>query len=324
VGLTLFVGDCDSTVATQAKSFDPSAYLVDFSNYKKFLEQHDQAVTTYTSAADLPKITQTEAVFYQVLHKADVIYYCPPTQWSDHTGEFSLQNMKQITEYFLYLVHSEKNNVQGFDPSTYTTSSYLKLQNKRKSNNQAQLWIAGCSVTAGVGVAPDKRFAGLVAENFGGQFVDLSRPGSSIEFAADQILRSDLQPGDVVIWGLTSEYRALVWNRKKVESDSINPYTFDYHNSNKADDIVDETRLFKAVISYAQVENFCQKIGVHLIAIPIICSEALQLILHDRAGYYQLPYRAGYLDLGSDNVHPGPAQHQWYADHVNNILKKWA
>jgi len=324
MSIALFVGDCDSTVASQATNFDSSAYLVDFSNYKEFLEKNNQDITAYTSAADLPKITQTEAVFYQVLQKADVIYYCPPTKWSDYTDEFTLQNMKQITEYFLYLIHLEKNNVQGFGLSEYANNSYLNLQNKRrKSNNQTQLWIAGCSVTAGLGVNPDKRFATLVAKNFGGQFVDLSKGGSSIEFAADQILRSDLQQGDVVLWGLTSEYRALIWNRKKMQSDAINPYTFDYQNTNKADDIVDETRLFKAVISYSQVENFCQKIGAKLIAIPIICSEALQLMLHAHECYYQIPYMPCYLDLGSDNQHPGPKHHQWYADQINNILNKW-
>ncbi len=320
MSITLFVGDCDSTVAEQATGFDPSAYLVDFSNYKKFLEQDSLEVTAYTSLADLPKITETESVFYQVLQKADVIYYCPPKKWSDYTDEFALQNMQQLTEYFLYLMHRQKNNVQGLALLKYKKNSYLKLQSKRKSNDQAQLWIAGCSVTAGVGVDPDQRFAVLIAENFGGQFVDLAKAGSSIEFAADQILRSDIRNGDWVIWGLTSEYRALIWDQKSDQGTSINSCTFDYKRTNKADDIVEETRLYKAVISYSQVENFCQKIGARLIAIPIICSEALQLMLHDHECYYQIPYMPCFLDLGSDNLHPGPKHHQWIAEQINYFI----
>ena len=169
-------------------------------------------------------------------------------------------------------------------------STLVKLKSKRKSDDQAQLWIAGCSVTAGVGVNPDQRFAVLIAENFGGQFVDLAKGGSSIEFATDQILRSNIRNGDWVIWGLTSEYRALIWDRKSDQDASFTSYTFDYKRTNKADDVVDETRLYKAVISYSQVENFCKKVGAHLIAVPIICSEALQLLLHDHDSYYQLPY----------------------------------
>lgn len=320
--ITLFVGDCTEGLAEHAKAFDNLAYLVDSSNYKNFLAHAQLDSTVYTSAADLPKITKTECAFFQVLQKADKIYYCPPAIWSDHQDEFSLQNIQQITEYFLYLLQREKNNVQGLDLSKYKQTEYLKLTNVRTSNNK-QLWVAGCSITAGVGVADNERYPSIISKLFDGKFVDLSRPGSSIEFAADQILRSDIRPGDIVVWGLTSEYRALIWDRKFQSSASINPYTFDYINTNRADDIVDETRLYRAAIAFAQVENFCQKVGAHLIAIPVICSEALQLILHDHAGYYQLPYRAGFLDLGSDNLHPGPAQHQWYADHINNILKTW-
>lgn len=321
MSITLFVGDCDSTVAEQATEFDSSAYLVDFSNYKKFLEQDNLDVTAYTSAADLPKITKTECVFYEVLKKADVIYYCPPATWSDHTDEFTLQNLQQLTEYFLYLLQREKNNVQGLDLSEYTNNSYLKLKSKRKSDDQAQLWIAGCSVTAGVGVNPDQRFAVLIAENFDGQFVDLAKAGSSIEFATDQILRSNIRNSDWVIWGLTSEYRALIWDRKSDQGTSLTSYTFDFKRTNKADDVVDETRLYKAVISYSQVENFCKKVGAHLIAVPIICSEALQLLLHDHDSYYQLPYMPCFLDLGSDNLHPGPKYHQWIAEQINHFIQ---
>ena len=321
MSITLFVGDCDSALAKKATDFDSTAYLIEFSNYKKFLELDNLDVTVYTSAADLPKITLTEAVFYQVLLKADIIYYCPPTRWSDQVDEFVLQNMQQMTEYFLYQVHRQKNNVHGLDLSKYTNNSYLKLQNIRKPNDQVQLWIAGCSVTAGVGVDPDQRFAVLVAQNFGEHFVDLSKGGSSIEFAADQILRSDIHQHDLVIWGLTSEYRAPIWNRKKMQSDSLCPYTFDYKKTNQADDIVDETRLFKAVISYFQVKNFCQKIGARLLVIPILCSEALQLMLHNDECYYQIAYRPGFLDLGSDNAHPGPKHHHWLADQINYFIE---
>lgn len=321
MSVTLFVGDCTKDLARHATSFNSSAFLVDFDNYKKFLTHSESNLVAYTSFADLPKITNKECVFYQVLNHADKIHYHPPEIWSDHSDEFSLQNMQQITEYFLYLINSEKKNVQGLDLSKYNSTPYLKLQDIRKIN-QRQLWLAGCSVSAGVGVEPNQRYAQIIADRFNLRVSDLSRGGSSLEFAADQILRSDIQKDDVVLWGLTSEYRALIWNRKTSLSSSINPYNFDYHYTNRADDIADETRLFKAVTCYFQVRNFCQKVGATLIAIPILCSEALQLLLHSDEYYYQLPYSPCYLDVGSDNSHPGPKQHQWYAEQINNILEK--
>jgi hypothetical protein len=320
--VTLFVGDCTEEVSTHAKNLDKLAYLVDSSNYKNFLYQTDCNITAYTSFADLPKITQTENVFYKVLQKADMIYYCPPKIWSDHTDEFTLENQQQITEYFLSLLSDERNNVQGLDLSRYKNNFYLKLQDLRKSADSLQLWVAGCSVTRGVGVDIKEKYSTKIAQFFAGEFSDLSQGGSSIEFSADQILRSNVCQGDIVVWGLTSEYRALVWDRELNASSSVNPYCFDYNITNKADDIVDETRLYKATIAFAQVENFCEKIGAKLIAIPILCSEALQLLLRDHKCYYQLPYLPCFLDLGSDNLHPGSLQHQWYADQISNIFQK--
>jgi hypothetical protein len=321
MSITLFVGDCTKDLGTQAKDFDSSAFLVEFGNYKKFLTHSESNLVAYTSFADLPKITDQECVFFQVLNHADNIHYCPPEIWSDHSDEFRLQNTQQITEYFLHLIHSEKKNVQGLDLSKYKLNPYLKLRDTRKTN-QRQLWLAGCSITAGVGVQTTQRYAQIIADEFDLCVSDLSRGGSSLEFATDQILRSDIRKDDVVLWGLTSEYRALIWDRKTSNSDTIHPYKFDYHNTNQADDIADETRLFKAVTCYFQVRNFCQKLDAILVTIPLICSEALQLLLHSDEHYYQLPYRPCYLDLGSDRVHPGPKQHQWYADQIKNILEK--
>lgn len=319
--ITLFVGDCDKNLADTAKSFDSSARLVDCANYKSFLSSSDPDITVYTSGADLPKVTVDECVFYQVLNKADKIVYCPPQVWSDHTVEFSITSLKQITEYFLYLVQKEKRNVQGLDLSEYTTSTYLNLLDTRKSRSGTQFWIAGCSITSGVGVDPTQKFSEKISEYFGMPFSDLSEPGSSIEFAADQILRSDIRGGDIVIWGITSEYRATIWNRKLSAPKTFTPFRFDM-KTNQADNIVDETRLYKALITICEVENYCNKIGATLVAVPILCSEALQLLLHKRKCYYQIPYMPGYLDLGTDNLHPGPRHHQWYADQIINILEK--
>jgi hypothetical protein len=319
--VTLFVGDCTEYLADVAKQHDPLAYLIDFSNYKEYLNSSNTNIIAYTSFSDLPKISKTQTVFYDVLNRADKIYYRPPVVWSDHTDEFNLQNQKHITEYFLYLINRVKNNVQGLDITSYTDSAYLKLQDQRTTDTR-QLWVAGCSITAGVGVEVDEKFSVKIANNFNNVFLDLSKGGSSLEFAADQILRSDIRVGDFVVWGLTSEYRAPFWDRVSQRCLAVNPYNFDHKKTNRADSIVDETRLYKAVVVYNQVANFCNKIGAHLIAIPIICSEHLQLILHQHPNYYQLPYQAVPVDFGNDNLHPGPKQHQLYADQINAIIKK--
>ena len=200
--ITLFVGDCNEDLACKAKEFDSSAYLIDFSNFQNYLELPRSDVTGYTSFADLLKISQTRNVFYEVLQKADHIHYCPPEVWSDYDPEFTLQNQQQITEYFLYLIDAEKNNVVGLDLSKYLSTPYKNLKSCRDSDQPSQLWVAGCSITAGVGVDDHQKFSNLIAQTFfKGKFFDLSNPGSSLSFAADQILRSDIRPGDFVFLG---------------------------------------------------------------------------------------------------------------------------
>ena len=322
MAINLFIGDSDYNLSFEAKKFSKDAYLVDFSNFENFLSSTFDEVTVYTSMGDLPRISQTRCVFYEIIKKADKIYYCPPKRWSDFSNEFTLHCGKTMTEYFLYLINQEKNNVNGLNISHYSNTSYLKLVNVPSALDR-NFWVTGCSNTRGAAIDRNLRFAQLIADKrFGGTMVDLSKGGSSLEFQADQLLRSDIQAGDIVLWGLTSEYRSVFWDRPNNDPRSINPFTFDYKKTNKSDDICDETRLYKAVIVCHQVTNFCKKIGATLVMVPIICSEKLQLLLHNNPCYYQLPYITNFIDYGSDNLHPGPKQHALYADQIDKILEK--
>lgn len=318
--ITLFVGDCTEELADAAKKFDNSAHLIDFSNFDSYLESSDDNITAYTSAADLPKISKDRAVFYEILKKADKIYYRPPQRWSDHDPEFSPISQQRLTEFFLHLTNQEKHNVDGLNLTPYACTPYLSLQDTR-INNESQLWIAGCSFTAGIGVNENERYAVKVAQLFGGKFSDLSKSASSMEYSADQILRSDIRKNDTVVWTLTSEYRAPYWDRDAQEALGINSHSLKVKKTTKADDVTDETRLYKAIISFNQVANFCTKIGARLVAVPnLICTEQLLLLLSTHPCYYQLPYQTKYIDIGNDGEHPGPKHNQWYADQIKKIL----
>lgn len=320
--ITLFVGDCTVDLAIKAQQFDENAYLVDFSNFEKFLLLDTGSdVVAYTSFADLPKISTTRTVFYEVLRHADQIYYAPPNVWSDYKPEFSLQNQERITEYFLYLVNHEKNNVVGLNLEKYKTPPYLALEDSRVTD-RPQLWVSGCSVTAGVGVEQHERFATLIAEKYNLVWSDLAKGSSSIEFQADQLLRSDIRKNDIVLWGVTSEYRATIWSEKDKKITFLNAHKFNHHRTTAADDVCDETRTYKAMISINQVINFCNKIGAQLIIVPILCTENLQLMLQHEPSYYQLPYIVKLLDVGTDGMHPGPAHHRYYAEQIGKIFNK--
>ena len=313
--ITVFVGDSDDSIAIKAKEYDPAAYLVDYSNFEYFLKFDSTAnITVYTAHSDLPKITNDRAVLYEVLKKADVIYYAPPLYWSDQSTDFfSVTSQKSLTLYFLSIINSQKNNVIGLDLEEYQHSKYLAL-NAVRNTNKSVVWSAGCSIANGAGVGINERYSSLVASAISKPLLDLSKSGGSIEYAADQILRSDVRKNDIIIWGLTEEARFPEWDRKKqtVVSGDRNVHT------------LTETRVYKSLTSVHQVINVCNKIGINLILIPIICSENFCLLLSGIKEFYKLPYQTKFVDYGSDNLHPGKKQHQIYSECCLKIISNYA
>jgi hypothetical protein len=306
--ITVFVGDNEERLAILAQKKDPTAWLIDHNNYEKFLSIDPvNDITVYTSYSDLPNITPTRAVFFEILKKADNIFYCPPAKWSDHSDNFSWNGNNSITEYFLYLIASIKNNVAGLQLTYHQNHNYLALTELRKTEER-QIWVAGCSIAHGVGVDQNKKFGTLISNKLDLLVSHLTKTGSSIEWAKDQILRSDVRKNDVVIWGLTQEVRAPLAVNGKVcwETDP--------------NILLNETSLYRAVTSVHQVVNFCKKISAQLILLPIICSEQLQLQIFQLDEYYQLQYRTKFLDFGTDKFHPGPIQHQEWANIICQIL----
>jgi hypothetical protein len=309
--ITVFVGDSDDSIAIRAKKHTADAFLVEHSNFEEFLSSEFSGnVTVYTAHSDLPKITKNRAVLYEVLNKADIIYYSPPVSWSDSDRDFfSETNQQSLTLFFLSIINKQKNNVINFDLSEYTHNPYISLRDSRKTQSEL-LWSAGCSIAHGVGVSKDQRYANLISNNINRPLIDLSLAGSSIEYAADQILRSDIRANDIVVWGLTEETRFSDWNTK------LQQVRYGERNIHS----LTETRIYKSVISVHQVVNFCSKVGATLILIPIICSENFCLLLSGLDNFYQMPYQTKFIDYGDDELHPGPLQHKKYADFLISVI----
>jgi hypothetical protein len=312
--LTLFVGDNTHELADYANLHGVSV-LATNANYKKIIEQSKtKNIVAHTSFSDIGKVTKTESPFYTLLLAADLIEYHPPERWSDHSDTYQLHNMQRITEYYLYDVNLLKKNVTGLTLDHWTKNiKYLQLADTRKTTGQ-NLWISGCSISHGVGIDPNQRYGQLLADSLQLPVNFLTKGGSGIEWAADQLLRSDIQKNDIVVWGLTSEFRAAEWDSTKHSVKNINPYDFEASESGSLAIVSEENRLYKALIAINQVENFCIKIGVKLILFPLLASESLRLHLSNNRCYNENPYLARFVDIGNDGEHPGPKQHQCWAD----------
>jgi hypothetical protein len=211
------------------------------------------------------------------------------------------------------------------------TQKINKLKEKRL-NNDPVLWVAGCSITAGYGVNESNRYGKLLADKLNLPEVLLAKDGSSILYSADQLLRSDIRSNDIVVWGLTNIPRVEIFDTDTTDFRSVAITGYDsidkslqYWNLNYFHSSTQSLLYIRMIL---QVINFCKKVGAKLYLanmlditwFPIIFKETHNFI--DFVKEVDLTCSTTFIDLGTDNQHPGPKQHQYYAEQIFNIIKE--
>jgi hypothetical protein len=231
--------------------------------------------------------------------------------------------MQIWTEQYLTNFFTVKSIV-GFTPvAPLDIDKILGLSAGRTSPGK-QIWSVGCSVTHGIGVDQSQRYGQLIADKTKLPISFLTQPGSSIQWAADQILRSDIQNNDVVIWGLTSNNRFPIFEDNEVGHILANA-KFKTFSADKRKLLIDRLEsdelVYKNITDIYKVINFTKKIGAKLILANLL-DEELPLYLQNQEGFIML-YKLFnvntnniFLDIGSDNIHPGVLTHKWYADQI--------
>jgi hypothetical protein len=315
--ITVYVGDVTEYLSTLCRSIDPGAKLLTQENFANL-----NPGTYYTSVADIGTLLN----FSSVLTQADKIVYAPPQQWSDqHNGQ---SKMQQWSEDYLNIFRFIRQ-VENFDPAVrLQKNTMLQLADQRKTSKQ-QLWIAGCSFSHGAGVTEQTRYGQLLSDQLGMPASFLTARGSSILWAADQILRSNIQPNDIVVWGLTSWHRTPFFKNNvlfHVNSSSLEKHSehFDLVNP----DVLDSDHLFyQSLTSIFQVINFCQKANATLVLASFLDHSVSEYLgsMPNFIMLYKLWGRASgqmYLDTGSDGLHPGVETHKFYADQIYQKLQE--
>jgi hypothetical protein len=322
--LTLFVGNNDESVVLAAKEKDQSAYSINFNNCN---EQHSGVC--YTSLADLPGIHE----FTKLLRAANVIVYSPPT------AKWSHDKLHHLTNYYLSAFSLDKTKkILNFN-NTRSCYNLLNLVDQRHSENN-QLWVAGCSFTIGVGVNEDQRYGNLLSVALNIPVSTLAYSGSSILWATNQLLNSDIQKGDIVVLSVTSPERFPYYDQNTQQITHVTLASYEKHKypiSKKF--LVDFNLTYIAVSSILQVKNFCDKIQAKLVIAGMLPGIELATYLYPLSEYLHLNNYYGvsyygissnddgsnsntFIDFGTDGAHPGPAMHQWYADMILKKLKE--
>jgi hypothetical protein len=164
-----------------------------------------------------------------------------------------------------------------------------------------------------------------VAEKLGLEEVNLACAGGSIWDASDQIIRSDMQKGDVLIWGLTSLNRVdLIVNGLLVSLPPLlalkQPITHEYF---KIDYFNSDTLKYLAIRQIYQVIAHCNKIGVEFYLVNFVDQTWIPEILSERKNFLDLSEDIfNLLDYGTDGVHAGPLQHQKYAKQIVKFIQE--
>lgn len=328
--LTTYVGDVGAYLRAAARQHNAAAFLIDNSNWAKFQRNDYTDITVYTSLGDL-----SVDRFCKLLDLSDVIEYCPPPehQWSDHKTINALdpyQSMRGLTEYLVqrHVNHKILNN----QASIHQPKELLPLVDHRRTSGP-QLWTAGCSITVGTGVESVQTWSHCLSQQLNIPYSVLAELGAGNAWQADQILRSDIRWRDTVVWGITGPYRHWIINHGEMQHLNVQSHVEDpdLELAWPVRALASDTTLYESIHCMKAVANFCDKIGARLIIFNANFIDAyitsLRQIPHFH--YYQHPIRIGtdrqirqhWLDLGTDSAHPGPLQHQAFANFCYSLLK---
>ena len=288
---------------------------------RKNLEFYQSSPTRYdlrTSLSDLAlKLEEMESF----INSVEEIYLIDMSLESISSLDNSYNNCNLIR-----LVTEIKSQTYMFDKNLYKSHHIPRANNKT-------LYIAGCSVSHGSGIKDHERYGEILAEKLGLPCIFLAMPGSSIAWQSDRILQADIRSNDIVVWGLTNFARVNIADTTDWRGYPISSYTTSLDKSQRyfnLDYFDSWTLSMSCIKQILQVENVCQKIGVNLYLANLLETTVAPLLFGRQSNYvnclekWKLNHdgKFDYIDLGNDNIHPGPKQHRVYADkiyqHINS------
>lgn len=309
--LKVFVGDNTAYLPEFVKKIDPAAYLCTDKNYTTSITG-----TVYVSLAEL-----SIKNFCELIKIADTVVYCPPKSWST-------KELEDQTHLHLNLLSNIKK-IKGFKKIQFVPD-YFSISDKRKTEEK-QIWIVGCSLAQGFGVADNERYGYLIGEKLNLPVSFLTETAGSIKWAADQILRADIREGDLVIWGLTAVGR-IPFVDDNDQLHHIMPYSRkdnkEFKNLFSKNFLVSNHVCYEAISHIEQATEYMNKNNIKYILglFPLSMSKHKDKLLKYISQFNNsvLLYNTEsnekrFIDLGSDNLHPGVLQHQWYADSILDL-----
>lgn len=311
--MILFVGDTDESLAITAKQFDSQAQLIT----KDSIENLSDICVGYISLGD-----HSISNFLKVLKLAKEIHYAPPTKWQSHAAE-------KCTKTWLSY-YSHRKPIHNFIANKEIYSSKLLVE--QRETDSRQIWNFGCSFTWGFGVRSNERYGTLISNELNLPISIVAQVGSSISWASDQIVRSDIRKDDIVIWGLTGVNRLTVYSNEQtlhITGTKFKKYSEVLDPLVNKNILVSDHILQTEINAIDRVIKLSKKIGFKLILtlfpLNIDEHEAKMLEYLTTFDFFVSCFddsEAPYLDYAKDSErHPGPLQHKEYANILLDYIK---
>lgn len=312
----LIIGDNSELLADVAKLMFSDSILITQDTYNDFFNLPNKS--GYTSLADLNRDQ-----ILTLAKNATEIHYQKPLYWN--SIEFEQATQQFLTELVIH--HNLK--IRNFGLST-DSLNILNLIGQKQSSSP-QIWNVGCSYAHGWGLeSSHERYIDKISNTLNLEVTDLTSPGSSIDWAADQILRSDIGKNDLVVWGITGINRTSYYiDNQYVPIVPTFPEFFGKFTSDQKKFfnrlLVDDNRLVCAIKHVHQVINFVQKIQADIV---LFYHRDLGLLEHSTIFETYLYNTGHYVKTTSklidhtDDGHPGPKSNQIWANEILNHLYK--
>jgi len=313
-----------NTLPEQAKHIDSSSILLDHNTFNNIPTRKYSSM--YTS---LKNITQ-EQLIYTIKHTKEIIYIEQP--YKDHNP---IDN--ELLEILTILSKNPKIIIRNIPNSFQTIYNDCPFTLPRKSSDK-QLWIAGCSISEGVGVPEEHSYKNIISDNLNLEYTLLAKTATSNKFQSSMILRSDIKKDDIICWGLTSINRFPLYgvistdnehNYNEVDGNIFHINSWAYEDKISKDIIpkyipldllYSDHMLYETIIAIQSVVNFCDKIGATLLLQGLLIDPEISRFF-EAFPIFKQTYNNTFLDLGYDGLHPGIKTHQLYAETFLQLLE---
>lgn len=282
------IGDTDQSLSDYSKSLYPDAVHIDLAGSNdttRFYSLGDMTMERFV----IYLLESDEIIFHNKEHwSADflkettqsILYIFCAVGFADRVTGFDYQNYKFVknpifTDCINFNKNDHKYRVDLQKITNFDAKNYNGLVDYRKTQTLPQFWVTGCSYSQGSGLDnKELRYGQLVADHYGWKCSFLGAGGSSIDFAADQIIRSDIRKGDVVIVGLTGieRYTWFVSNKQVNVATGLEKLVKLHPDDYKGGDIkllskirVDDARINFAERAVNQIVAQCKKSDATLV-----------------------------------------------------------